>query len=92
MYNSKNFSVMAYANGFTLWAYSTADTLESVKADNYFNETAPFARAGDMILVTAGTGAESVDSALMAVTKIADGVVSVTSLTGESAKPSTPTV
>ena len=53
-FDSKNFSVMAYANGFTLWNYTTADTLESITASGYFNEIAPFARIGDMILTVAG--------------------------------------
>lgn len=30
-FDSKNFSVMAYANGFTLWNYTTADTLEALR-------------------------------------------------------------
>lgn len=55
-YNSKNFSVMAYANGFTLWNYATSDTLAVVKGSGYFNEIAPFARVGDMVLVNADTG------------------------------------
>ena len=43
-FNSKNFSVMAYANGFTLWNYQTPDTLETVTASGYFNEASAFAR------------------------------------------------
>lgn len=75
-YNSKNFSVMAYANGFTLWSYTTEDELSAVKAKGYFNEIAPFARTGDMILVSANTQAE-IQSTILAVSKVADGVVSV---------------
>lgn len=68
---------MAYANGFTLWNYSTADTLTAVKAEDYFNETAPFVRPGDMILIVASNTAETVESAVLAVSKINDGAVSV---------------
>lgn len=53
MFNSKNFSVMSYANGFTLWNYTTDDSLSAVKKEGYFNEAAPFARKGDMILIAA---------------------------------------
>lgn len=80
MYNSKNFSVMAYANGFTLWNYSTADTLVQVKAANYFNETAPFARVGDMIMVAANNET-SVESSILSVKTIGDKTVSVAGLT-----------
>ena len=52
-FNSKDFSVMAYANGFTLWNYASADKLAAVKGTGYFNETAPFVRKGDMILTIA---------------------------------------
>lgn len=78
-YNSKNFSVMAYANGFTLWNYSTPDTLADVTAAGYFNETAPFARIGDMILLNASTES-SIEPAVMAVTAIADDTVTVANL------------
>lgn len=56
-FNSKNFSVMAYANGFTLWNYQTPDTLETVTASGYFNEASAFARKGDMILTVANNSA-----------------------------------
>jgi len=79
-FDSKNFSVMAYANGFTLWNYTTADTLESITASGYFNEIAPFARIGDMILTVAGAQS-SVSPAIMAVTAIADGVVTASDFT-----------
>lgn len=44
---------MAYANGFTLWNYQTTDTLSAVKTEGYFDEVAPFARKGDMIIAVA---------------------------------------
>lgn len=51
-FNSTSLSVMAYANGFTLWHYRSADTLEEVKKKGYFNNTAAFMRAGDRIMIT----------------------------------------
>lgn len=73
--NNKNFSVMAYANGFTLWNYTTEDALSTVIAANYFNEVAAFARKGDMILAVAGKS--PLAAAVLFVKDIADGVVTV---------------
>ena len=78
-YNSKNFSVMAYANGFTLWNYSSEDNLETVKGSGYFNDIAPFARKGDMILANAATGG-SLEPAVLSVSSIEDGTVTVAAL------------
>ena len=75
-FNSKNFSVMAYANGFTLWNYQTPDTLETVKASGYFNEASAFARKGDMILTVANNSA-AVAPAILVVSDIAAGSVTV---------------
>ena len=78
-YNAKNFSVMAYANGFTLSNYSTEDDLTGVKGSGYFNEIAPFARKGDMIL--ANTSVEStLAPAILSVASVEDGAVSVSAL------------
>lgn len=54
-FENKNLSVIAYANGFTLWHYSTQETLEQVLVDDYFN-TQPInnlAATGDIIVITA---------------------------------------
>ncbi len=78
-YNSKNFSVMAYANGFTLWNYSTPDTLATVTGSGYLNEIAPFARIGDMIMVNASIDG-SLEPAILAVTANTGEEVSVSTL------------
>ncbi|MCX4348894.1 MAG: hypothetical protein OSJ76_03815 [Alphaproteobacteria bacterium] len=83
-FNSKNFSVMAYANGFTLWNYTTPDALTDVNTAGYFNDIAPFARIGDMVLTVAGAE-NAVSPAILAVTSIADGVVAVSDFTSASA-------
>ncbi len=80
---SKDFSVIAYANGFTLWNYTTKDTLDTVKGANYFNDIAPFARIGDMIL-TVANNQSTIAPAILAVTAIADGVVSVSDFTSSA--------
>lgn len=79
-YNTKNFSVMAYANGFTLWNYQTTDTIGDLKEQGYFNETAPFARPGDMIMVTANSQAD-IQSAILSVVEVKDQNVSVRQIT-----------
>lgn len=82
-FDSKNFSVMAYANGFTLWNYTTANELTAVKGEGYFNDIAPFARIGDMILTVAGPQ-NAVTPAILAVTAIDGGVVTVADFTSAS--------
>ena len=78
-YNAKNFSVMAYANGFTLWNYSTEDDLATVKGAGYFNETAPFVRAGDMVLANTGVGS-TLAPAILSVSSVADNAVTVAAI------------
>lgn len=78
-YNAKNFSVMAYANGFTLWNYTTEDTLETVKGTGYFNDISPFAKKGDMILTNA-SAQSSIEPAILSVSALSDGSVTVTAL------------
>ena len=36
-FQNKNLSVIAYANGFTLWHYSATETLATIAANGYFN-------------------------------------------------------
>lgn len=50
-YIEKNLSVLAYANGFTLWHYTTPDTAAAVNTAGYFNKASEMLRVGDMILV-----------------------------------------
>ncbi len=47
----QSLSVLAYANGFTLWHYRTDnDTRADTLASGYFNPAAHLVRRGDMIL------------------------------------------
>lgn len=53
-YEVRNLSVLAYANGFTLWHYKTKDDLESIingfrGDENYFGGD-PMVRSGDIIV------------------------------------------
>ena len=48
--NSKNLSVLAYVNGFTLWHYKTEDAKSAVSASGYFNSVANIFNVGDLII------------------------------------------
>ena len=55
-FSPKELSVLAYANGFTLWHYRTADTASAVDTQGYFNMAGEVFRTGDMILANTGLG------------------------------------
>lgn len=55
-YNSKNLSVLAYANQFTLWHYVSTDTAPTVIGAGYFNAAADMVRVNDLIIANINTG------------------------------------
>ena len=55
-FERKNLSVLAYANGFTLWHYTTTDLIYDISVNGYFNEMAGSMRKGDMVLCNVDTG------------------------------------
>jgi hypothetical protein len=53
----RNLSVLAYANGFTLWHYKAAvDEAATVGAPGFFNDAGDMLTAGDFVMVSAPTG------------------------------------
>lgn len=55
-YQANNLSILAYANNFTLWHYTTKDKFQDVCDAGYFNKAFEMVRVGDMIIVnTANT-------------------------------------
>lgn len=52
---SKNLSVLAYANGFTLYHYTTPDTAATVDTAGYFNSASTQLRVGDRIMASVDT-------------------------------------
>jgi len=46
---NKNLSVIAYANGWTLWHYKTSDNAE---APGYFDPIKNLANTGDIMIIT----------------------------------------
>jgi len=79
-YNAKNLSVLAYANGFTLWHYTTADAATAVDSSGYFNGATDMVRVGDMILANSDTGA-SYASGVFVVAANSGGTVDVANMT-----------
>jgi len=75
----KDLSVLAYANGFTLWHYTTPDAAAAVDTTGYFNGAADMLRVGDMILVN--TSIAGTPAAGVFVVAANTGAVDVTNLT-----------
>ena len=54
----RNLSVLAYANGFTLWHYKSGkDRLDRVSSGNYLADASDMLTGGDLIMITAADGA-----------------------------------
>jgi len=61
----RNLSVLAYANGFTLWHYKSAkDNLASITSGNYLADASDMLTAGDLIMLSAADGARIVSVTL----------------------------
>ena len=53
-FQNKNLSVIAYANGFTLWHYaSTSETIATITATGYFNDVKTLMNIGDVVIINA---------------------------------------
>jgi hypothetical protein len=52
----RNLSVLAYAQGFTLWHYRTAAPMAHPAAPGFFSPAADMINTGDMVLVSAADG------------------------------------
>lgn len=75
-FDVQKLSVLAYANGFTLWHYrDDADTRAAILAAGYFNASAHLLRRGDMVLTRA-----SDSFAILHVTANTGTVVSVAAI------------
>ncbi|HVC61824.1 MAG TPA: hypothetical protein VND19_15850 [Acetobacteraceae bacterium] len=57
----RNLSVLAYANGFTLWHYKAgSDRLQSVVARDFFADATDMLAQGDLMMISAADGARMV--------------------------------
>lgn len=79
-FQSRNLSVLAYANGFTLWHYASPDAAGDVDTAGYFNAAAGMLRTGDMILANLATGGTPAAGILL-VASNSGGVVDAANLT-----------
>ena len=77
---SKDLSVLAYANGFTLWHYKTEDKYVDVLSDDYFNDASTVMVVGDIIVVNVDTGGTPA-SGLFLVSGNTGGVVDLNDMT-----------
>jgi hypothetical protein len=74
-YISNDLSVLAYANNFTLWHYTTFDS--AVTGAGYFNKAADMMRVNDLIIVNIDTDGTP-STKFYVVTSNSGGVVGIT--------------
>jgi hypothetical protein len=74
-FKATDLSVLAYANNFTLWHYTTVDA--SVTGVGYFNSATDMVRVNDLIIANMSTGGTP-STKFYIVTGNAGGVVAVT--------------
>ncbi|MBT3305598.1 MAG: hypothetical protein HN377_03860 [Alphaproteobacteria bacterium] len=79
-FSAKDLSVLAYANGFTLWHYTTTDLATEVDTSGYLNAATDIVRIGDMILANTDTDGTPA-SGIFLVNANAAGVVDVADMT-----------
>ncbi len=73
---ARNLSVLSYANGFTLWHYTSTDNNAAVTGANYFDAASDMLRKGDLIVANVDTGGTQVNK-LLFVASVTSGVVTV---------------
>jgi len=60
----RNLSVLAYANGFTLWHYKAGrEKLDHVEKLDFFADAADMLAEGDMVMITGADGGRIVSVA-----------------------------
>lgn len=77
-FKPSDLSVLAYANNFTLWHYTTTDN--AVTGAGYFNTAADMLRVNDLIITALDTDG-SPSTVFYIVTGNIDGVVTVSAFT-----------
>ena len=78
-FQNKNLSVIAYANGFTLWHYAANETLATITESGYFDNVKSLVNTGDIIIINA-----SDDTVIYKIT-VASGVVTTGALSQKKA-------
>lgn len=52
-FQNKNLSVIAYANGFTLWHYAANETMTAISTAGYFDDVKTLMNTGDIVIINA---------------------------------------
>ena len=56
-FNIRDLSVLAYANGFTLWHYKAGnDLLADAASDNFFSDASDMMAEGDIVMLSGANG------------------------------------
>jgi len=50
-FQNKNLSVIAYANGFTLWHYASDEKIATITAAGYFDNVKTLMNVGDLVII-----------------------------------------
>lgn len=74
-FQNKDLSVIAYANGFTLWHYKTQDKMSEIDMDYFPKDIVRLMAVGDMIIINSCDG-----SCIKAIKSIQDGKVELCEL------------
>lgn len=54
-FTASNLSVLAYANNFTLWHYTSVDTALVIEGAGYFNSAVDMLRVNDLMIINIDT-------------------------------------
>jgi hypothetical protein len=73
--SATNLSVLAYANNFTLWHYTTTDA--TITGTGYFNNASDMLRVNDLLITNVNTGSTPATKFYI-VTGNTGGVVTIT--------------
>ncbi len=76
---TRDLSVLSYANGFTLWHYTSPDDATAITTADYFSNAADMLRVGDLIINQDTDG--SMTTAIYTVTSNDGQSVSITVFT-----------
>ena len=70
----EDLSVLAYANGFTLWHYRTAEDMTDLCADGGLNAVGDMVRPGDLIIASGGSGRSAAAGLLVVADAAPNGI------------------
>ena len=54
-FSASNLSVLAYANNFTLWHYTSVDDSAAIEGAGYFNSAVDMLRVNDLMVINIDT-------------------------------------